>query len=1054
VRNEYPAPSDQQWEAIRSTDEHLLVSASAGTGKTFTVVTKILYLLGVEIRGERCASPIGLSDIAAVTFTNKAAAELKSKLRDALRSVGRRADAYRIDGARIGTIHTLCANILREFALRTGRAPSPQLVEEAESMLLRGAAVRDALLAALEDGTIAGLDEIVATYTVDKIEAEVCRLINQGDQLSALIARAGDHPARERAILEFAQLARDTLVQRLEDGCQVDFDRMISWTRDLIRDDPTVRRTLQRRIRVLFIDEFQDVDPAQREIAYLLAEPQSWRTNTTRLVLVGDPKQSIYRFRNADVTVWRSVEHDFSERGWKGTRVVPLPENRRSVAPILGFVDHTIGKLLDTPVDDGTELQDFEIPYAPMTSVRPDTPTSSTIEIVTVPAYDTGKMRSADEVRFIEARTLADRVCDLRQQGTRWRDIAVLLCGWGAAEIYDQALRDRDVPTYILRDEGFYSCLEVTDVLVALDAIRHPSNDRPLFGFLRSPFVGLADESLLHIVLQCEAPCWPQLGTVTLANEYEHELLTRGIALLSRLGALRDRVSTAVLIETLLEESGYLAHLELLGREGSQRIANLRKLVRMARAMNDGSVGDFLDAVARQREVEAREGEAQLYGENEDVVTITSVHCAKGLDWRVVFWCDLVRTPPNSSEKLLIGRERVVMQDPEGKQPEHVAFAQKLDAERKAETKRLWYVAATRAKDLLVLSGVPFGGGNSIKGSPAELVLQSFPHLADGIAEYESSQGVRYTAAVRRATRIDDATEFEGEKEPVPIGDVEALSKPRTPVVVPVGRGRHSATELLSMNQCGRRHWMRYVVGLKEPALRGHGDGEHANAIKRGLIVHDVLENYEEELELGVLVEAAIGRWDPDAPPPEATTGARYRRKLTDGIETILSSPQYREVLDREDARRELAFVQARAVGEYVDGKIDLIAPGAEGYSIIDVKTSDCDEDVAVRKAEQYAPQRAAYSQAVEAIAGMPVSSFGFQFAGAGAYVGGKRDDDDRVTDGRLIDGLLQLARGGSRELTRFPAECRYCGYKQAGWCPGAREAVAPTPAVPLEQPS
>src|SRR6185503_18021229 len=103
-----------------------------------------------------------------------------------------------------------------------------------------------------------------------------------------------------------------------------------SWTRDLIRDDPSVRRALQRRIRVLFIDEFQDVDPAQREIAYLLAEPMSGRTDTTRLVLVGDPKQSIYQFRNADVTVWREVERDFGERGWQQTRVIPLLANRRS----------------------------------------------------------------------------------------------------------------------------------------------------------------------------------------------------------------------------------------------------------------------------------------------------------------------------------------------------------------------------------------------------------------------------------------------------------------------------------------------------------------------------------------------------------------------------------------------------------------------------------------------------------------------------------------------------------------------------------------------------
>src|SRR5262249_27043765 len=147
-------------------------------------------LLGVPIRGTTCATPIALDDVAAITFTNKAAAELKSKLREALRGAGRTADAYRIDGARIGTIHNFCSNILREFALRAKRAPSLHLVEDAESILLRGECVRDALLEAIDKKSIEGLDAVVATYSVEKIEKAVTRLIDQGDALNTLVARA------------------------------------------------------------------------------------------------------------------------------------------------------------------------------------------------------------------------------------------------------------------------------------------------------------------------------------------------------------------------------------------------------------------------------------------------------------------------------------------------------------------------------------------------------------------------------------------------------------------------------------------------------------------------------------------------------------------------------------------------------------------------------------------------------------------------------------------------------------------------------------------------
>ena len=1035
------SPTDEQWEAIRNTDGHVLVSASAGTGKTYTVVTKILYMLGVPVRGETCASPIELADVAAITFTNKAAAELKSKLREALRGAGRTADAYRIDGARIGTIHTFCGNILREFALRTGRAPNLQLVEEGESILMRGEAVRDALLEALEDELIPGLSEVVAAYRVEDVEKYVTRLLDQGDQLGGLLARAAAHGPRERALLELAKLARDILVTRLENAGQVDFDRMISWARDLVRDDATVRRTLQRRIRVLFIDEFQDVDPAQREIAYLLAKPEQWRTNTTRLVLVGDPKQSIYRFRNADVTVWRGVEHDFSARGWTGARVVPLLANRRSVAPILAFVDRAVGALLDTPVAPGGELQNFEVPYASMTPVRPDLPFATAVEIVTVPARADGKMRTAEEVRRIEAPVLAERAVELHEaSGVAWRDMAVLLCGWGAAEVFDAALRARGVPTYILRDEGFYSRLEVTDVIVALEAIRSPHDDRALFGFLRSPFVGLTDESLLRIVRGCEQPpCWPGLDAVDLRSAGEQELLARGIALLWHLGAVRDRVSTAELIETLLAESGYLAHLELLGHDGQQRMANLQKLARIARGMAEGSVGDFLDMVARQREVDAREGEAQLYGPREDVVTITSVHCAKGLEWKVVFWADLIRTPQKQGKKneLLIGRERVVMPErDDAPAPAFNDLASLLDAEQRAESKRLWYVAATRAKDLLIVSGIPLGTGNRIAGSPAHALLGAFPDLGGESVEYRGASGVRHTAAVRAAAVVSG----EPETPPLPpIGDVATLSEPCEPVVVPIGRARHSATELLSLSRCPRRHWFRYVAGLREPPISHAGTGEHTSAIRRGLIVHDVLEHYADDEELGILLESAIGRWDPDAPPPEAQRGAAYRRRLTENVETILANPGYREVLDRDGARRELAFAYVRGAGESIEGKIDLVAPGAGGYDVVDVKTSECDADVAAVKAEQYAPQRAAYARAVEEISGAPVGSFAFQFAGEGAHVGGGRTDADRTEDEGALYALIQLARRGARELTRFPAECRFCGYREAGWCAGVR---------------
>src|SRR5688572_27069129 len=163
-------PTDSQWEAIRATDEHVLVAASAGTGKTHTVVGRILYALGEEIRGERCPSPLRLDQIAAITFTNQAAADLKEKLREKLRTAGRTHEVHELDAARIGTIHSFCGEVLRECALRTGRALGASILEDGEANALASECVRETLIAALEESSVDGLPDLLAEYDVEKVQ--------------------------------------------------------------------------------------------------------------------------------------------------------------------------------------------------------------------------------------------------------------------------------------------------------------------------------------------------------------------------------------------------------------------------------------------------------------------------------------------------------------------------------------------------------------------------------------------------------------------------------------------------------------------------------------------------------------------------------------------------------------------------------------------------------------------------------------------------------------------------------------------------------------------
>lgn len=1057
-RRHPPRPS--QWRAIRETGRHQLVAAGAGTGKTFTVVGKVLWLLGLEVEGERHPDPIRLRDLVAITYTNQAAADLKSKLREALRQAGRQDLANEVDLARIGTIHAFCGDVLRDFALRSQRSPFRRIWDEGESTAATGDAAREALLEALETDAVPGLDALLGDWSSSDIVGWVITLISESDRLATLRGRADELGAEERTLVALASLAEARLAERLEREAAVDFDRMVVWTRDLIRDEPSVRGALQRRIRALIIDEFQDVDPVQKEIAYMLAEPASGRTDTPRLMLVGDPKQSIYRFRRADVTVWREVERDFQEAG-HGV-VVPLEDNFRSVPQILGFVDSTVGRILDRPLN-GIELQDYEVPYRRVEATRAPADEPA-VEAILVPPQEGGRIRRTEEVRTIEAESIARRARELHRAGVPWGGMALLLRSWYALDIYRTALERAGIPVYALQGEGFLETREVVDMITALEAVRDPRDDRALFGFLRGPFVAVKDETLLRVARTAHRPYWPRLrgwyhdddpapeeGRLGGFAGDEAARLRRGLELLHRFTALRDRLPTDQLLDELLHQGGYLAHLALLGEDGKQRVANVRQFLQMAASAADTGLGDFLRTLRERRQRGDRAPEAPLYGENDDVLTITSVHSAKGLEWPVVFWADMARGSWTSYPDLLLGRGEIRLKRPDTHHEDQPKPYQELvdrnHREEDAEERRLWYVAATRAMDRLILTGLPQGKGLK-KDTTAKQLALLLPDLLDAAdgdkLEYRGGDGLTWELVARVASAEAEALDAgrEAEETPAsrPVRDADTLLRPRKPVAVPLGPARHSATEFLVHSRCPRRHWFRYIAGVQEPEPEATG-AEILSAVRRGQIVHEVLERIHDEEELPGLLEVAIGRWDEHAPPPETDRGRQYREHLGEEIERVLSHPDYREIFEAHDAKRELGFARIARDGSAAVGRIDLAAPGQNGLRLLDVKTTQCDDDAIPDKVRQYTPQRDVYVTAAADIAGRPVNWFAFQFSAAGAHARQLYDDDARQRSRTAVHTMTAAIGAGDRSLTEHPEECWFCGYRRVGLCPGAAGA-------------
>ncbi len=978
-----------QREVALATDARLLVGAGAGSGKTSTVVQTLCYLLGgiiTDVEGNRYThpSPLQLSDIAAITFTNEAAADLKRKLRSALIACGLREMATDVDAARIGTIHGFCGDLLREFALRAGLPPALSVLADGETTALAYECASRAVQHAAQTQGVTHFDVLLTNRTIADVTTLVVEVASDSDRLLTWESNAANLRAHERALLHLAQIAREYRQEELQRLGAMDFDRMIVAVRDLLRRDERVRHAVQRQVRLLIVDEFQDVDPAQRDLAFLLSGLEFSDPDPSRLMLVGDPKQSIYKFRRADVSLWNDVARRFSESN--AGRQLELSDNFRSRRGILGLVDAVVGARLAVPVNLEVGRQSFEVDYHPLRAMGADAEGDRCVEIIAVRAGNDGKARNVGEVRTEEAAAVAARIAELHASGVGHGEMAMLFSGFGAIDIYRAALRERGIPVYILRSDGFWETREVLDCLLALRAIRDTADDVALIGFLKGPFVGLRDDTLMALRAALHANgLWGALAE----SAVEPELCDRARQMLQRYTALRDRIPVHALLDRLVTESGFLAYLAHDPDRATQAIANIRKLIRKASAAAEQSLGEFLREVAEARVRQDREGEERLYRERADVVTITTVHSAKGLEWPIVFWCDITRGPRERNEPLQCGRAFFrlksltdeVDDDGEPIDTRHAELSRSMREEALSEALRLWYVAATRAKRLLVLSGVPLGDKMKGVDNMAAELRRCFPSLAtdDPSPEisYVDAQQAPFTLTVRVAAErgvADDASA--GDPLAERTHRVPTIALPPVPVVVARGRSRLSATQLMTAAQDASVWWRRYAFGFAPDEQ--FADASGVSVIARGVVVHEVLDQLTvrryaaERYDIEELVEWAIERHDPDAPDASSEAGRSYRAQIRALVETAESSDEWRTLASLPTARSELTFTRILRDGSVIDGALDLVAMRGDVARIIDVKTGATRDDDLL--AERYAVQATVYQEAVRSIAGVATS--------------------------------------------------------------------------------
>jgi ATP-dependent helicase/nuclease subunit A len=918
--------NEQQQAAVAATGE-VFVSAGAGTGKTAVLVERFVRAV--------CERGLDVDSILVITYTRRAAGELRTRIRAALAERGRQDLARELDGAWISTIHGFCLRLLKAYPFAAGLDPRFRELDDAQGAVIRGEAFRSALEEFCRDGDPDRL-RLLATYGADalrrmltgvyetlrsagrplSLEAadrvglagpvgelrEAARCLaddaaatdNQrsaATQLLALLERdtrpdrllelsgfraSGERAATyeearrlvERAALDEAAARDRALLQELLERFEasyaeakaresaLDFEDLQIHARNLLRDNDEIRERERHRFRSIMVDEFQDTNRLQCELVDLLRAPES------EMFFVGDEFQSIYGFRHADVGVFR-------ERRASAAQLLPLTLNYRSRPEVLAAVNELFGAHF------GDEFQ----PLAAAAEF-PDPVFGHPVELLVTdkPSYaDTGV-----HWRRAEARAVARRVRELVDTGAATAGEIVLLFAAGTdAEWYEDELRKAGLPTYRATGKGYFGQQQVVDLLSYLRLLHNRYDDTALLTVLASPFVGISNNGLA--LVRRAASKRPLFAGIEHSlppalDERDTRLLRAFRQRFDRLSDGMTRLSLERLCERILTEHDY--DLAVLAQwDGRRRYANMRKLARLARSYEElrgPDVEGFVRFVADQEAVGARELEAVAEEEGADAVRLLTIHAAKGLEFKVVIVADAGRdkAPPSPDEILALsdGRFGFRVADPVTTKRrgafDYDDVRETRRSEEEAEKLRLYYVAMTRAKERLIVSGSIDRERKADASTPIGWVLgrlDAEDELAGangGPVEIERS-GARLLVRVDRhdpevwlAPVPTEAPEPQPEPGQLELFAVleEAAAAAAAPVLPPLVAPakpplhrlrRLSFTALSTFEQCSYKYYALYVSGMKErrPDHRGGDGGLRGTEI--GDAVHRLLEQVD-----------------------------------------------------------------------------------------------------------------------------------------------------------------------------------------------------------------
>ena len=1062
---EPPAPdSETRLRIVGDTGRSVLVEASAGTGKTYTLIESILH------RVFNPASRLSLAKTAALTFTEKAAGEMKIRLRRALERIAssssdpRRARAEEalrdLDRGEVTTIHSFCLALLRERPFDAGIDPDFSQLDPAASTELANRVWNDwwkqelgerpagAIATALRQGLAVGrvdeemgssLSQIARSLYAERTRLDEVRLpraevasvvpvfrqwraeirkaieearagsgaaigylreisgflesLETSGSLSELATRASDFPngtlhgastlwAGERCeqIKKLVSKRREFFVNglfseqvrrwsplvaaldRLIDKQSgylaavaaekrrrnvLDFDDLLLYARDMLRRSPAARDHFRRRFEFLAVDEFQDTDPLQMEILLRLAAKdggeEDWRSivpEPGRLFVVGDPKQSIYRFRRADVESYRAAA--------RGMEKETLLASRRSHRGILDWVNGVFDRLLRGDPD-----RPFEIEYSPLApwTVRPSPAGERVVYLEPPPGWSEEKDPWTSSEAAAVARDVSDRIA---AGAVRARDVAILVRSNARVADFQEALDRHGISSVLEGGQEFYERAETAAVVTALKAISNPHDSVSVYAALKSMLFSFSDEDLLR----------EQLAGVRF--RYDRDLptsvrLADAYALFSQLRRERHSRSARDTMNDLYRATGAI-EIARAGSQGLQAVANLERLAVIAGDLSNAGLSFGSVVRALESEAGAETGEPRAYEEEEDAVRILTIHKAKGLEFPVVYVTDLAAQTGGKRQAIVFGGTSGIWGTTAamgGFAVETPGFRLALEESRereRAEEKRLFYVAATRARDLLVIScwrairrtKTGISDARDRDSSNLGRFWDSMrPETLPGLVAVASPEPT-YPPRSDAAPAADEAAAAALEEEVARIGErVLDLQEHRS----------------LPLRRAGAHHDGGGESTADRPREDRDADATPSRAERLGSAVHDAMQAVVERRIPGDrAADDASAVWEL-APREAAEVRRLVRRIITSELFTRSGRASRRFT--------ELPVLFRDGGGFLVEGKIDLLFEENGEWVIVDYKSdrwSPGERDQLAR--ERYTAQLNDYAAAVRALGG------------------------------------------------------------------------------------